>query len=248
MKFGKLDPKYNPKTLNLLKYVPSLFSLPPIPSKKGWEYAVSDPTWAGSMLGNDQYGDCVEAMALHYIMAAATNAGKPVTFMAQDALDLYTAITGFNPNDPSTDKGTAITDLLNYWQTTGIQGHFIKGWVSVPLNAAAINAAIDLFGGLLIGTAVTQSMEDQFNAGQPWNTPFSGDVLGGHGIPILGYGSEGRTCITWAKRQQMDLNMVSQWDEAYAVVTDDWINQESGLAPSGFDLATLQADLAEINT
>lgn len=246
MKLGKLDPKYHPKTLDLLKYFPKLFALPAPPPKKGWEYAVPDETWAGSMLGNDQYGDCVEAMALHYIMGATAQAGTPVTFTTQDALDLYTAITGFNPNDPSTDNGTAITDLLNYWQTTGIKGHFINGWASVPINATALNTAIWLFGGVLIGTSVVQSMMDQFDAGQPWNAPFTGDVLGGHGIPILGYGSAGRTCITWGKRQPMDLSAPSLWDEAYVVITDDWLNQASGLAPSGFNYAALQADLQAI--
>ena len=35
-------------------------------------------------------------------------------------------------------------------------------------------------------------------------------------------------------------------DEAYAVLSKDWINQASDLAPNRFDLATLQKDLSAL--
>ena len=35
-------------------------------------------------------------------------------------------------------------------------------------------------------------------------------------------------------------------DEAFAVLSGDWINKRLGTAPSGFDLAALQQDLARV--
>lgn len=190
--YGKKPPKFHPKTLLLRDYLTAA-ALPAPEAKRAWEYSVSDRTWAASMLGNDQAGDCVIAAMLHYIMAARANVGKPITFTTQQALDLYTAITGYDPADPSTDQGTAWTDALAYWQMTGCCGHRILGWAALDVSSLdAIKQGIAIFGGVLIGTAVTQSMEDQFGKGQPWNTPFTGAVLGGHGIPWLGFGSQGQ--------------------------------------------------------
>jgi hypothetical protein len=243
LKYGKLAPKFNPKTLLLSKYLlPS--ALPPPPEKRAWEYAVPDTTWAQSMLGNDQVGDCVIAAMLHYIMAATANTGKPVTFTTDQAIQIYSAITGYVPGDPSTDNGTAWTDALEFWQTNGIFGHYILGWASIQFqNLTSLRQGVDIFGATLIGTAVTESMENQFGAGQPWNPPFSGGTVGLHGIPMLGYGSQGQTVITWAAREQEDLTAPSLHDEAYVPVTQDWLDSATGLAPNTLDLDTLNADL-----
>jgi hypothetical protein len=242
--YGKKPPKFHPKTLLLRDYLPA--ALPSPEAKRAWEYSVSDRTWAASMLGNDQVGNCVIAAMLHYIMAAQANVGKPITFTTQQALDLYSAITGYNPANPSTDQGTAWTDALAYWQTTGCCGHKILGWAALDISSLdAIKQGISIFGGVLIGTTITQSMEDQFRNRQPWNTPITGSVLGGHGIPWLGYGRHGQTCITWGSRQQMDQAALSQVDEAYIVVTQDWLDAQ-GKSPSGMDLDTLTANLTAL--
>jgi hypothetical protein len=242
--YGKKPSKFHPNTLLLRDYLPAARPLPE--AKRAWEYSVSDRTWAASMLGNDQVGDCVIAAMLHYIMAAQANVGKPVTFTTQQALDLYSAITGYDPANPSTDQGTAWTDALAHWQSTGCCGHRILGWAALYISSLdAIKQGIAIFGGVLIGTAVTQSMEDQFGKGRPWNTPFTGEVLGGHGIPWLGFGCQGQTCITWGSRQQMDQAALSQVDEAYVVLTQDWLDAH-GTSPSNLHLDALTADLKAI--
>jgi hypothetical protein len=244
---GKLPPKFNRKTLTIHGYLPPGILPPPL-EHRAWEYKISDADWALSMLGNDVARDCVIAAILHFIMSATARTNQAATFTTQDAFDLYAAITGWDgvPGSPS-DQGTAMTDAMAYMVKTGVkdqQGRLHKwlGWASIKLDLASLRQAIAIFGGILVGTAITQSMMDQFNAGQPWNAPFSGDVLGGHGIPWLGYGREGQTCITWAKRWQMDLNAPEEMDEAYAPITADFLNAQ-GVSPSGFDLAALQADL-----
>jgi hypothetical protein len=250
-KFGKLPPKPHPLTLKLGDFLAATpYILPSPEQKRGWEYAVPDSTWSDSMLGNDEVGDCVEAAVLHYIMSATANTGNPVTFTKDQAISLYSAVTGYNPSDPNTDQGTAWTDMLAYWQKNGVYGHQILAWASVDYtNNITLAQAVDIFGGLLVGTAVTDVMEQEFEDNEPWNAPLGTNIVGGHGIPLLGYGRFGRTCITWARRQQMDLNVAPEmFDESYVVITPDWLQQANLQTPLGMNMSYLNQAIAAIQS
>ena len=67
-KLGKLAPKNDPRTL---KYKDYFKKLPPIPAAIDWTPKV--PDW--QMLGNDQYGDCTCASAMHMEMLWTSQAG-----------------------------------------------------------------------------------------------------------------------------------------------------------------------------
>ncbi len=55
------------------------------------------------------------------------------------------------------------------------------------------------------------------------------------------------TCITWGKPKKMTFAWFEKYcSEAYALVSKDWLKL-SGVAPSGFDLATLESDLEEVS-
>src|ERR1700691_4680947 len=99
-KLGKLPAKTSPHTLVLGKYLTAI--LPYLKTTVAWERKV--PSW--SMLGNDQYGDCVEAAAGNTLMTMTSQSGIQFTPTTDQILQDYTNITGFNPNDPSTDNGT----------------------------------------------------------------------------------------------------------------------------------------------
>jgi hypothetical protein len=250
LKYGKLPPEYHRDTLKMSDFLPSVAVMPPPPAKRAWEYAVKTP-W--QMFDNDKVGNCVIAATLHWIMAATANTKKPALFTTGIALAIYSAITGYDPaqtdsngNNP-TDNGTAWTDMLAYWRDIGIPDtagtiHKILGWGSIGLTLSELNQGLNVFGGLLIGTAVTKSMEDQFLAKKTWDAPFSGGVQGLHGIPRLGYGHEGESVITWGAEEQGDLNLYKNYDEAYAVVTQDFLDTQ-GKSPLGFDVDALMAAL-----
>ena len=59
------------------------------------------------MLGNDDFGDCVFAGADHETMVWLTESGHDVggLFDEETALADYAAVTGFDPDDPDTDRG-----------------------------------------------------------------------------------------------------------------------------------------------
>ena len=104
------------------------------------------------------------------------------------------------------------------------------------------------FGGLYAGVALPVSAQRQ--TGWTWDvtsaTPKDFGSWGGHAIPIVAYDSAGLTCVTWGTLQKMTWAFWDAYvDEAYACLTPDWIAAD-GKAPSGFDLASLQADLSLI--
>jgi hypothetical protein len=250
MKFLQALPKakYTGRVLQLSDYTASLA---PTPAKVYWEFKVPAGEWG--MLGNDTVADCEIARIAHMLMNVTAHTGTMVVPTLAEVLAAYSAISGYDPSQTQpdgsnpTDVGCNTEDVLNYWQNTGIAGHKIAGWVQCASSQEAIQQAIWLFGAAAIDIAIYQSMMDQFNAEQPWDNP-SGAMDGYHAVPAMGFGRDGLTVVTWGALEQMG------WDTAlkvlqacYAVVTPEWIEQ-NGKTPSGFDLETLQADLAALES
>jgi len=248
MKLGKLAPKFHPKTLRLGKYLlPE--ALPDPPARVWREYKIPEDQW--QMFGNDQLGDCTCACIAHMLMLVTAHTGTMVVPTLQDVITAYSAVSGYVPVSPDkllvgmNDDGAAITDVLNYWQTQGIAGHKILGWASIdPTNAVRLRQAIYLFGGVDAGFEVPDSCMDQFDNGVTWDVVNGSPIDGGHSVPLFGFGSEGFDCCTWAKNQKLT-NTFEQtyFDEAYAVITADWLNAASGLAPNTLNLDQLTSDL-----
>jgi hypothetical protein len=244
LKLGRLPRKFHPKTLLFHKY--ALADAPPPPEKTYWEYKIPDDAW--QMFGNDSIGDCTCACIAHMLMLVTAHTGTVVIPEESDVIAAYSAVSGYDPNTGANDNGAAITDVLNYWQTNGLAGHKILGWAEIdPTNAMHVNQAVYIFGGIDTGMNFPAEAMTQFNANQPWETGGDDTLDGGHSVPIFGYGSEGKTCVTWARRQQLSNDFYSSFfDEIYAVVTTDWLNNADGLAPNQLDLDALTADLEAI--
>jgi hypothetical protein len=241
MKLGRLPRKENPRTLKLAKY----FKIPAPLAAWGWEYNLPN-SWGVMM--NDTVGDCTCACIGHMIMEWTSRTFGLITPTDQQIIAAYSAITGYVPGDESTDNGAAITDVLAYFVSTGIADRKALAWAEIDVtNLTAIKQAIQIFGGIDIGFNVPRSAMNEFNAGQPWNTVTDTNIVGGHSVCVLGAGGLGCTCITWGKRQSMSWDFFSKFcDEAYALVTIDWLTAASKTPIFGFDLPTLQADLAAL--
>lgn len=221
--------------------------VPPNPVLVDWLSKVD--SWP--MYGNDRFGDCVFAMIGHLIEAFTTySSGRTVQVTEQDLLDAYSAVTGFDPNDPATDQGTVIQDALAYWQKTGIAGHKILAYAAVSVtDQAEVDAAINVFGALCLGVNLPNSAMNQFNAGQPWTVERpDGGIDGGHAVPV-GYYSHpaGRTrVVTWARVQDVADAWWSKYvEEAWVVVAPEWLDA-TGHNPEGIDLYGLGEDFAAL--
>lgn len=193
------------------------------------------------MYGNDQYGDCVEAAMCHATEGFTSyGQGTAVVPPEDTAVQLYEAITGFNPNDPNSDQGTNVQDALDYWRKTGLNGDRIVAFASVDVaKPSEVAAAVYYFGHLLIGFDVPAYAMDQFDHGQPWSVQTDNDgIEGGHCVNVGAVEPGSKRCVTWAAVQEMDDDFWAKYvDEAWVIVTQDWVSRVSGDTPTGLDLA-----------
>ena len=247
MKLGRKPARYDPRTLRLAKYLTP--ALPPPPPARDWSQAVQFP--CGMML-NDQIGDCTIAAAAHAVQVLTANTGGEQTIADADILAVYEAISGYKPGDPSTDNGCCLLDVLNYWRTNGIGGHKIIAYASVnPLNLAHVKTAIEYFGGLYIALQLPLSAQNQpIWDVTGWGTGGQGtpDSWGGHGVFMPAYDQNGFKVMTWSENQALtDAFQQTYNDEAYVIITTDFINKSTQATPDGINLPLLQQDLAQIS-
>jgi hypothetical protein len=203
------------------------------------------------MMANDTVGDCTCAAVGHMLKLWASRNDIDFTPTDEEILAAYSSVSGYNPNDPSTDVGATCIDVLNYWRKTGIAGHKIFGYASVNIhNPAEVRAAIDLFGAVYTGVALPVSAQSQstlwdLQPGYP-NGNESPGSWGGHCVPLPGYDPNELEIVTWGQQVAQTYSFFAAYcDEAYAVLSVDWA--EAGRnAPSGFNFAQLEADLSQV--
>jgi hypothetical protein len=245
LKLGKKPHQPSAKDFPYKRYKTTLGKSIPVPF--GPKATIQD--WG--MLGNDQYGCCVIAGQAHGIILWTAEGGKPVNFTTQGVLSDYSAITGFNPNDPSTDQGTYLRDALDYGRKVGYvdaagNRHKIEAFLLLDLlDFNDILEATYLFSSTTLGLSITQTAMNQFNAGEPWTKITDEEILGGHEVELIAYDGAWLYCVTWGKVQKMSVEWFKAYaDEAYAKLSKDFL--VNGVSPDGFNLAQLQADLAAL--
>lgn len=251
LKLGKLAARLDPRTLMFASYVTAALPAPPPALNLATKVKGS---WG--MMDNDQIGDCTCAAASHLIMEWTASAqAKMVTPSNQQIVAAYSAITGYNPKTGANDNGAQEIDVLNYWRQTGIGGHKIQAFVGLePSNHTHIMDGVWMFGGCYIGLALPKTAQDQTQNHQPWSViSTSGDgqpgSWGGHAVPVVAYDARSLTVVTWGALQSMTWGFWAAYcDEAYAILSPDYLEKKSGqiVAPSGFNLAQLQEDLADL--
>lgn len=240
-KLGKLPARDSVK-LKLKDYL--TFSVVP-PTKFG-HYDL-ETNWG--LLGNDQYGDCVWAGAGHETILWNKEADKTITITEQDALNDYSAVTGFNPDNPSSDQGTDMQVAAAYRQKTGITDgtnrHKITAYVALSVgDKTELKQAIYLFSAVGVGINFPASAMTQFNDGKPW-TIVKSSIEGGHYVPAVGYDSKYVYVVTWGKIQKMSWGFLEKYnDESLAYISLEMLTNNKSL--EGFDLAQLQTDLKQL--
>lgn len=247
MKFGLNPAPSEAFTLKLSNYL-DLNALPKIPGSFGHENILTDY----GMLANDQYGDCVLAGACHETMIWNAAAGHPVPqFTDETALSDYSAITGFTPSDPNTDRGTDMATAAQYRKDTGIVDasgtrHKVAAYLEIePGNLHELAASAYLFGAVGIGIEVTDVAMQQFQNGQPWSFRRGGNVMGGHYVPIVAKRQGYYVVVTWGKLQKMTWAFYVQHGmRAIAYVSEEYLN--NGVSPEGLDKAALLRDLGRM--
>jgi hypothetical protein len=199
------------------------------------------------MMGNDSVGDCTIADSCHQIMLHTANTGTFIQPTTQDAIDAYTAATGYNPADPNTDQGADETSICQFMISTGICGQKSNATGMVdPQNEEHVKWATLLFGSLRLGVNLPQSAMDQFNSNQPWDVSGDATILGGHDVPIVDYRGGLYYIVSWGKLVPMTPAFLKAYVvEAHGEVWADWTTKQ-GSTPANLNLAQLVAELRAV--
>lgn len=223
-------------------------SLPVPPMVFGHHQAIRD--WG--VFANDQYGDCVWAGAAHETMLWNKVVGVDIPFDDKSVLSNYTAVTGFDPSDPTTDEGTDMQLAASYRRTTGIldavgMRHHIHAYVAIdPKNLDTVAVATYLFGAVGIGIVFPGSALDQFNKGQPWDVVEGAQPDGGHYVTCVGRNEKGNLLVvTWGKVQEMTPAFFQKYnDENCVYLSMEMI--KNNVSPENVDIVSLQRDLTAL--
>jgi hypothetical protein len=242
MKYGRLAP-HPEETHPRVWLHDHLAATVPIRFPVDWYGKVA----AWPMYGNDSIGDCTCAGVGHLIQAWTANAGTEVTLPDASIVGLYERF-GYNPADVQpdgtnpTDKGAVEQDVLQSLVDNPVDGHEIVAFTQVDhTNPTLMKAALDQFGGLYVGIECPESMQQQFAAGEVIDFVPGSPVEGGHCIVIVGWDTEFIYIVTWGKLVKMTWAFWTAYgDEAWAVITKDWI-EANGETPSCLDLQGLLA-------
>ena len=225
--------------LKLRKYMGP--ALPPPPRDVDWTLAISDEL---TMMGNDQVGDCTAADIGHVVMLQTANGSGIVIPSTADVLTFYSGCTGYDPNDPNSDRGASLSEAAAYARTVGMAGHKIRGSLDVDFTKPdAIKQSIYLFKNCAFGVRLPKSAMDGFGKGT-WSDITDTKILGGHDVPGVMYDDEGVTIITWGAYQKVTWAWLLHYaDEAQARLYEDAVESDYGMDPNGFKMADLEADL-----
>ena len=246
MKLGKKPPKFDSRTLLFAKYLTEGLAPPPT----AVNYAKAVKSWP--VYGNDKYGDCTCAAAGHMIQDWTANTGKKKTPHVSAILDVYNHFAHGNP-----DSGVNMLDILNYWRKTGFGKDRIHAYAQLePSSTTQAQDAVYLFGSCYIGLALPNFAVPKGvgDPSIPWIVPPSGphgnaapNQNNGHCVPAFAYDSRSLWVVTWGALKQMSWQFYTTYaDEAFAVLSSDWLNKRLKKAPPGLDLKALEADLSQV--
>jgi hypothetical protein len=204
---------------------------------------------------NDQWGDCTCACDANLVQGITFYGQGTETVVPDQVVEQAYEQSGFNPNagppgSNPTDQGWLVSSALALLKNTGMCGCQIAayGQLASLADHSQVMVCAAEFGYMSLGLTVYQADMDQFNAGQTWDAAGNaGPLLGGHCICLCGYNSLGPVAWTWGRAQQMTWAF---WDarvqEAWPVVSRDWVNAATGTDPEGVDLAVLGTEFQAV--
>lgn len=218
--------------------------LPTPPKEFGHETLVSD--WG--VLGNDVAGDCAIAGPYHAVMLWNAEAKRTVNVTTQTALQTYSGLTGYNPNDPDTDQGTDPHVVALEWQRRGLPDadgnlHKIGAFIDLtPGSLTELWLAAWLFDGVGVCIQMPSQWMDSFEAGKPWRALSSPDIEGGHYILGVSRRNGNLGIVTWGQVAYMTPGAYQQSNvRSIAYLSEEKLT--NGVDLEGFDLSQLRADL-----
>lgn len=253
-KLGKHRPRRDPRTLRLATLLDrSVIEAPPLELSR--TAALGDAGRSFDTYGNLEIGDCTCATWATIIELLTALRGDRIRIPIDHVHAMYTAIGGWDPRDPSTDRGASMTDAANYMRQIGLPDerghvHTIGAWVSIDyLDELEMRIAARYFGAYAVGLALPLSAKDTSSA---WDTDGSDSVeqtpgsWGGHSLTKQGYDDSADRLITWGFSQDATKRFARRYyDEAIVAIPSDLVSGTMP-TPDGFKLDELRAALGRL--
>jgi hypothetical protein len=241
LRFGKLPPKIDYRTLSFGNYLKEDIEEPPESvslTVRVFENLGDKRTdLIFPMFANDQLGDCTVAGMAHGVTVYHGMVTQRHIPELSEVVRIYNHLTG------GFDSGLYLLDVVKYWRSTGIEDNQILAYTTLNNhNRVHVKQAINLFGGLLMGFQCQEKVMEEFKAKKPWKPGHL--INAGHAVYVTGYDTDYVEVLTWGSTQK---GTWAWWDrcvdEAYVLLPPEAKLPE--FAP-GFDFERLQKDLAEV--
>ena len=252
VKLGRRRPAALGPHLKLARYMKATLPTAP-PSADYTEKAMAS---LNSMFGNDDLGDCVIAGGYHTTGVETGNAG--LCYVPSDDLIIkdYSAIAGYVPGDPSTDRGTNEVDALNYWTSHGFaNGTKLLGWLTVDAtDKEEVKSALWLFENLMFGIELPDAWVNPMPSvpGFVWDVAGNPDPEQGHCIVGAGYDDTGVIVSTWGMLGKVTYDATAAYAKAsaggelYVMLSPDQLAKGATKCPNGVAWSDLIADFDKI--
>ena len=249
-RLGRKRPVARCPRLRLRNYLTRRLPAPPAQC----DYREPAKTALSNVYENDTLGDCVIAGIAHVVGVLTANAGQPpFIYTNSQIIELYSAIGGYVPGDPTTDQGCDEQTALNYWENQGAPkgAHRIAGWISVDAtDPTEYRTALWLFENLYFGIELPDAWINPMpsSSGFTWDVAGNPDPNNGHCVAGVAYTAQGVIVDTWGMTGVITDAAVGKYasasgnGELYTIVSQDGINKATQKAPSGFDWSQLVAD------
>lgn len=244
-KRGKRTPRHVPELRieNFTTDTPA----PEDPLPSSYEAALGIPQDGWGMLGNDVYGDCVEAATEHIRMADAFDVTTgsfesgfvvPTTALTERVYFDYGLAEGEPGPDP--DEGTCIAD----WLAFAFRNRMIEGYAEIPTDIDSIRRYALQFRCVLLGLELPDEAEEQFESGQCWSVSASNepDPNEGHGVAFIGWSTTNDFVVTWGEKWCCAPDFLPACvDEAWVIDTNRLFEQ------NGYDKHKLVETIRSLN-
>jgi hypothetical protein len=246
LKGSQLAQPLDSRNLSFKKYI-DYNSLEDIPA--AIDFAKKKPTpW--KRMGNWIANNCTCATAGHMIECWTANATNEDIVLTREVMEVYTALSGYNPETHENNDGLYYHDVLKYWRKNGIGGHKIKAYTTVDIkDSKLVRASVFTFGGAYLGldlpnTIIKQELWDVKPGGLTGDRAIGS--FGGHAVNIVAYDEDFIYVISWGKVKRLTWEFLETYGYVlYAIISEDFFN--AGVTPHGLDLNALEEDLMTIS-
>jgi hypothetical protein len=202
--------------------------------------------------GQGPVGDCVIAEDLHLAALRACNAGAPWVPTTAQALDAYSAVTGFKIGDPSTDVGTNPLDLIKYrlaGNTYPDGSTILDARVVDTSSEQRIKEAIWLADGVIMWASLPDDWESEEEGGDIWDIAGPPNPDNGHGFGGASYGQRIRLTEWGIAKPPIRLTFraadyyckASAGGGCIAFIGSNAFSNITKKCPAGYDLSQLKA-------